>query len=600
MASDKFFSRRNLDFTLFEVLNVTELTQYDYFSEHDHETFKFTLDAATGIAEQIMRPNYVESDRQVPELVDGIVKVHKGAHEYLKTISESGMMSAIFPEADGGQQTPKTVMGAVEYITGAAHNSLVMYSDLTVGAASLIWTFGSEALKKTFVGKMLSAEWTGTMCLTEPQAGSGLSDILTSAAPKRDGVYSIKGTKIFITCGDHDITDNIVHLVLARIMGAPKGTKGISLFVIPKKRISSDGSLVSNDVTSVGVYHKMGQKGSPALHLDFGSNDDCEGYLVGEPNQGLGYMFLMMNGSRLNVGMNGVCVGSAAYYASLQYAHERKQGKRPGSFETVAIIEHPDVRRMLLSQKAFVEGTLCFILHCFKYLDLEKVSKTAPERERYNDLLELLTPVAKAYGSEKGFSSINEGLQVLGGYGYTEDFPLEQMVRDARIFSLYEGTTGIQAQAVLGRQIVRNGGRAVELWLDEVNADVKAARAYKELSSYATIYGKEVREWHKLTRYLVELGSKGNAEVFLADANLYLELFGILNVGWQWVRQGAVAIRALRYGELSDADKIFYESKMLTMKFFLRYELVKAKALRTRLMDGDVLTIFDSNKEMII
>ncbi len=617
----KFFSRRNLDFTLFNVLNVNELTQFDYFSAFDTETFSFTLDTATDIAEKIMHPVYVDSDKKQPELVNGQVKVHQGIHDFVKTFSEAGLIAAPFSTEYGGMQLPKCVAAAGEFIMGCAHNSFVMYTDLTRGAANLIYTFGTPEQKNIFLPKMLSGEWLGTMCLTETQAGSSLSDVATTATPQPNGTYKIKGQKIFISAGDHDVTDNIVHLVLARIDGAPKGTKGISLFIVPKKKIST---LVTdqptnrltdqptNDVSSIGIYHKMGQKATPAMHLEFGAENNCIGYLLGEPHRGLPQMFLMMNGARLGVGLGGIQIASPAYYASLQYAQERPQGRRLN--EKIAlgapttIIHHPDVRRMLLLQKATVEGGLSFILQCYKYMDLEKASKekekTGTESSKafveayyYNSLLELLTPVAKTYGAEAGFISVNQGVQVLGGYGYTEDFELEQMLRDVRIMSLYEGTTGIQSQALLGRQVIANQGSSLMLWYGEVIEDTRAAKKSATLKPYWNQLNNAINKFKKVTDHLLQVASKGDMEVLLSDANLYMEAFGILNVAWQWLKHG---IAAEKKATTDPDDAAFYASKIETMKFFFHYEVPKLSGLFTRLRDDTQLTIFNPEKEILI
>jgi alkylation response protein AidB-like acyl-CoA dehydrogenase len=602
--AEKHFSRRNLDFTLFEVLNVDSLSQLDYYKDHDRDTFGMVLDTATEIAEKILKPVYADADRKQPELVNGAVKVHQGVHDFHKAYTEAGFMSAPFSYENNGMQLPKVVAGAAEFICGGANNSFIMYPDLTKGAANLILTYGTQAQKDAFSSRMLSGEWMGTMCLTETQAGSSLSDVATSATPQADGTYKIKGQKIFISAGDHDVTDNIIHLVLARIDGAPKGTKGISLFIVPKKRLNTEGGLESNDVASIGIYHKMGQKATPAMHLGFGEKDDCIGHLLGGENRGLPQMFLMMNGARIGVGMGGVHIGSAAYYASLQYANERPQGRRlneKNAFgEPTTIIHHPDVRRMLMYQKAFVEGTLSLILRCLQYLDIEKAHPDPSVKQHYNDLLELLTPVAKTCGAEMGTLAVNQGLQVLGGYGYTEDFELEQLARDVRIMSLYEGTTGIQAQAVLGRQIPRNNSNAVNLWLTEVKKDIKAAQALPQSKPYAALLNKELAQWKKTTTHLLSVAAKGDSEVFLSDATLYLELFGILNIAWQWLRMGTVAEKALVNCGHNDVDAIFYKSKIQTMQFFFHYELPKTKGLNTRLMDEQVLTIFDSRVEVLV
>jgi alkylation response protein AidB-like acyl-CoA dehydrogenase len=612
--SDKYFSRRNIDFTLFEALNITELSQFPYFNAHDKDTLSMVMDASADIAENLMRPHFADADRHQPELVDGQVKVHHGLHEYIKTYSESGFMSAPFSNEWGGMQLPKTVAAAVEFIMGSANNSFIMYCDLAKGAANLIYTYGSEEQKAYYLPKMFAGEWLGTMCLTETQAGSSLSDVACTAVPQADGTYKISGQKIFISAGDHDVTDNIVHLVLARIEGAPKGTKGISLFIVPKNRqnvLANDsaategGALESNDVTSVGVYHKMGQKATPAMHLEFGAKGDCIGYLIGEANRGLPHMFLMMNGARLGVGMGGIHIASAAYYSSLQYARERPQGRRLNEKtalgEPITIIHHPDVRRMLMYQKAIMEGGFSLILQCYKYLDLEKANAhDVNVKKQYNDLLELLTPVAKTFGSEMGYLAVNQGLQVFGGYGYTEDFELEQLVRDCRIMSLYEGTTGIQAQALLGRQIVGNKGHSLTAWYNEVNKDVQEAENIKTLKPYWKKQMAAMKQLQKVTSHLFKVAEKGDTEILLSDANLYIEYFSILNVSWQWLKQGIVAHKALANGQDLGDDKVFYASKIQTMQFYFHYEIPKLKGLAERLMDKTVLTIFDEKQEILI
>jgi alkylation response protein AidB-like acyl-CoA dehydrogenase len=602
----KTFSRQNLDFTLFDVLNITDLAQHDYFSAHDADTFNFTLDAATDIADKILRPIYVNSDRNQPELVNGQVKAHPGIHDFFKAFAEAGFIAAPFSEELGGMQLPKTIMASIEFILGSAHNSAVMYVDLSTGVGNLIASFGSEAQKTQYLPKLLSGQWAGTMCLTETQAGSSLSDVATSATPLPDGSYKIKGQKIFISAGDHDVTENIVHLVLARIDGAPKGTKGISLFIVPKNRENTEGGqLSSNDVVSIGIYHKMGQKATPAMHLEFGEKDDCIGYLLGEANRGLPHMFLMMNGARLGVGMTGLYLTSVAYYTSLQYAQERPQGRRLHEKsvlgEQVTIIHHPDVRRMLFLQKAILEGGLAFVLQCYKYLDLEKANKNNPSvAKHYSTLLELLTPVAKTYGAEMGCVSVSQGLQVLGGYGYTEDFELEQMARDVRIMPLYEGTTGIQSQALLGRQILGSKGETLALWIKEVKKDVENAKNSPELKAYWSKLVNEMRQLQKVTDHLLAVSAEGDTEVTLSDANLYMEAFGILNVAWLWLKQGIVAEKTLSDKTRTGDAALFYVSKIETMQFYFHYEVPRLKGLFTRLMDKKVLTIFKVHKEVLM
>jgi butyryl-CoA dehydrogenase len=483
------------------------------------------------------------------------------------------------------------------------HNSFIMFTDLAVGCSNLILNFGTDEQKRQFIPHLLSGKWGGTMCLTEPQAGSSLSDISTMATPQADGTYKINGQKIFISAGDQDYAENIIHLVLARIKGAPKGTKGISLFIVPKMALAPPlGAGGLNDVASIGIFHKMGQKATPALHLGFGENNECVGYLLGEAHKGLPQMFQIMNGARLGVGLTGISIASAAYYASLQYAHERTQGRlnaKNAQNEPTAILNHPDVRRMLLTQKAVVEGALAFIFQCYDYMDLLKVSETIEDKTKYDALLELLTPVAKTYGAEMGIVSVNQGLQVLGGYGYTEDFPLEQMARDVRIMSIYEGTTGIQSQALLGRQVTRNNGLGLKLWREEVQKEVTEATNYELFTPYCNALTNTLQRFEVVTNHLLGIAGQGDAEVFMADATLYMEFFGILNVAWQWLRMGQVAQKALLTQNVSEDDRVFYESKIQTMQFFYKYELSKIHYLADCLLNTEVLTVV-GEREIII
>lgn len=589
-----YFSRRNLDFLLYEVHNATELTKYPYYEAHDRETFDMVLDSGTQIADTIMYPYYRDVDRNQPELRNGKVTVHPQIRPFLKAVGEGGLIGAGFPFEQGGQQLPELIGSCVGFIMMAANNSM-MYTGLTTGAANLIVTFGSSALIDTYVANLLNGSWQGTMALTEPQAGSSLSDITTSAEPLADGSYSIKGQKVFISAGDHDAVDNVVHLMLVRIKGAPKGTKGISLFVVPKYRTKEDGSFEENDVTSTGIYHKLGQRGTPAMHLTMGENDDCQGWLLGEPNRGLNYMFQMMNEARIGVGMTGAAIASAAYYASLEYAKERPQSRRLNEKNLLdspqtMIIHHPDVKRMLLFQKAIVEGSLSLLMESAKLSDLVRVTE-GEEREHNELLLELLTPVAKTFPTEMGVRSVGEGLQVLGGYGFTEDFPLEQMYRDIRITPIYEGTTGIQGQDLLGRKMTIKGGKAPQLLFAEINKTIREADTHEVLKPYAEILRRELERLNEVTQALLPFAMQGDYERYLMDATLYMEMFGIVTVAWQWLKQGVAASKALLTQNPADKEEAFYESKLHTMKFYFHYEIPKTQGLATRLMDPEVLTI---------
>ncbi|MBW1775871.1 MAG: acyl-CoA dehydrogenase family protein, partial [Deltaproteobacteria bacterium] len=386
-------------------------------------------------------------DKNPPEFIDGKVKVHPMVRPFMKECGEGGWIAAGAPFELGGQQLPFMISAAFRFILSAANYSASVYPLLTSGAAHLIESFGTQEMIDTYIPKMFSGDWQGTMALTEPQAGSSLADITTLAEPTDRGYYKMRGQKIFISAGEHDGVENVIHLMLARIKGAPPGVKGVSLFVVPNKRIQENGRLVPNDVNVAGIYHKLGYRGSPITQLSLGEKDDCRGYLVGEPHKGLFYMFQMMNEARIDVGLGAAAIASAAYYASLEYARERPQGRRLSvkdpTLPPVPIIEHPDVKRMLLSQRAIVEGSLSLIFQCCEYSDMIRVSD-GEEKERFGLLIDLLTPAAKTYPSEMGIVSVSQGLQCLGGYGYCDEFPLEQFYRDARIHPIHEGTTGIQ------------------------------------------------------------------------------------------------------------------------------------------------------------
>ena len=387
--------------------------------------------------------------------------------------------------------------------------------------------------------------------------------------------------KIFISGGDNQFTDNIVHLLLARIEGAPKGTKGISLFVVPKNRPTADGSLVPNDVTTVADFQKMGQRGYCTTHLGFGDTGDCQGYLVGEPNKGLHYMFLMMNAARIAVGLGSSAIASAAYYASLQYANERPQGRkltRDGTKDInerqALIVEHPDVRRMLLLQKSVVEGSMSLVMLASKYYDLENTATTPEEKKKYNTLLEMIIPVVKTYPAEAGAYSINNGLQILGGYGFCSDFVLQLYYRDIRISSIYEGTTGIQSQDLLGRKLTMGNGEGAQLLMAEMMETIQAAGQIDALKGYAKVMGDKLQLTQKILGTLMPFAMKGDYERFLADATIFMEFFSLIIMGWTWLDIGINAKQALINGNGNYSDD-FYKSKLETLEYFFAYEIPK-------------------------
>jgi butyryl-CoA dehydrogenase len=590
--AEKFVSERNLKFLLYEVFDTPSLTRYPYYAEHGRESFDMALETAMKMGKNLIKPKLSEMDKNPPEFVNGRVKVHPVVRSIMKECGEGGWIAAPFPFDLGGQQLPLMISGVCRFILSAANYSASVYPFLSTGAAHLILTFGSQEMVEAYVPKMFSGEWQGTMALTEPQAGSSLADLTTTAEPTDQGYYKIRGQKIFISAGDHDGVDNVIHLMLAKIKGAPAGVKGISLFIVPQKRMEN-GRLVPNDVNTAGIYHKLGYRGAPITQLSMGENNDCRAYLVGEPHKGLMYMFQMMNEARIDVGLGAAAIASAAYYASLEYAKERPQGRRVTSKDPtqpqIPIIQHADIRRMLLFQRAVVEGSMSLILQCAWYADLSKVL-TGEEKEKYDFLLDLLTPVAKSYPSEMGIPSVSAGIQILGGYGYCDEFPLEQFYRDARIHPIHEGTTGIQGITLLGRNVTMKNGRAFKLFLGEVQATVKKVEEVPELRSYAQEMKEALEKLTKVTLHLIGIAQSKGPDVFLADSTIYLEFFGIVSVAWQWLLQALAVQKAPRQNP-AGAEADFYQGKLYTFRYFFRYELPKIEGLAKRLMDADGLTV---------
>ena len=592
--TEKFFSERNLKFLLYEVLDAESLTQLPVFSQHNRKMFDMVIDAGIRLAKELYKPCLEEMDKQLPELKDGRVRVHPWVGKILKEAGDGGWIGLRFPEAEGGEQLPNTIGSACDFIFTAANYSASVYSHLTSGAAHLILSFGSRSLIDAYMPNMLSGRWQGTMALTEPQAGSSLSDITTTAIPTDDGDYLIKGQKIFISAGDHDGAENVVHLMLARIEGAPAGTKGISLFVVPRLRPDDSGEPVSNDITVTQVYHKLGYRGAPITELSIGEKDDCRGCLVGEAHKGLKYMFQMMNEARVGVGIGAAGIASAAYYAALDYAGARQQGRPITSKDPakpqIPIIEHADVKRMLLFQRAMVEGSLALLLQCSLYSDYMH-AEAAEEKEAAHLMLEILTPVAKTYPSEMGILSTSQSIQCLGGYGYCEDFPVEQYFRDARIHPIHEGTTGIQGMDLLGRKVIMADGKAFQLYLKTVREAVqKAGEGPESLKIYAEQLETALKTLETVTFNLIGVAQSKGPAAYLADATLYLEFFGIMTVAWQWLKQGIIAEKALQSAK-SKREKNFYQGKIYTFKYFFEYELPKTDGLARRLSSADDLTL---------
>jgi len=594
--ANQYIDLDTLKFILYEVHDLQSVLDQARYADYDQASVELFLNAVKDFSDKELFPFFREMDAQASHYKEGEIIVHPQVRKYMKKGGEMGLISALFDYNIGGLQMPNIVVTASTYIQETANNQLPGYIGLTLGAAELIVHFANTSLRDTFVPKMITGDWGGTMCLTEPQAGSSLSDILTTAVPDGEG-YKISGQKIFISGGDYQGAENIVHLVLARIKGAPAGTKGISLFLVPKKRLLANGDLIPNDVNTLGDFQKMGQKGYCTTHLSFGDQNDCEGWLVGEPNKGLKYMFLMMNGARIGVGRGAAAITMAAYQASLTYAKERPQGrgltstgKKDVAQEQTLIINHPDVKRMLLFQKVVAEGALSLVLLASKYHDLSTTHADSKEREKYLLLLEMLTPIVKTYPSEIGSISVSNGLQVLGGYGFCNDFILQQYFRDIRIFPIYEGTTGIQSLDLLGRKIPMGNGKALELLSTEIMDAITEASKYNELAPYAKNLGGKLKLVQEVLQFLMPFAQKGDYERFLSDATVFMEFFGNIVIGWLWLEMATKAHSALVAGDTRYTNE-FFNAKIHAMKFYYKYELPKTMALAEVLMNKEVLTV---------
>jgi butyryl-CoA dehydrogenase len=568
LAVSKVFSRRDLEFLLYEWLDVEALTARERFAEHSRETFDAFLDVSAQIAERDFAPHNRKNDLEEPTFDGTTVHVIPEVAAAIAAFNASGLISGAMDESVGGLQLPHVVHRACFLWFQAANIGTSSYPLLTMANANLLLAHGSADQIARFVGPMLQGRFTGTMCLSEPQAGSSLSDVLTRAVPAGDGSYRVTGSKMWISGGDHELSETIVHLVLARVPGAVPGVKGLSLFVVPKHRVGADGTVGErNGVTLAGLNHKMGFRGTTNAVLAF---DDATGYLVGEQGHGLGYMFHMMNEARIGVGAGAVALGYTGYLHALAYARERLQGRplagKDPAAPPVAIIKHPDVRRMLLASKAYVEGGLALVLYAAKLLD-----EPSPEN---NLLLDVLTPIVKAWPSQWCRLADDHAIQILGGYGYTREYPVEQFYRDNRLNSIHEGTDGIQGLDLLGRKVVMLRGAGLTLLVDRIRA--AAADAPPDL-------GRPVAEAaDRLLATTAKLWADRDPEKALANSTAYLDAAGHLVIAWMWLAQLTAAA-----GKEGD----FYDGKRLAARYFVTHELPRIGPLLDLLDSGDTLLV---------
>lgn len=596
--TDTLLDSRNLAFELYEVLDAEALTRRPRFAEHNRETFDAALGTARAIAEKFFAPHNRKSDENEPKYVDGAAELIPEVKPAVDAFLEAGFLNATRTFEQGGMQMPNLLSQACFAHFQSANVATSSYAMLTMGAANLIEAHGSEEQKQRFLQPMIEGRFFGTMALTEPHAGSSLSDIRTRAEPAGDGTYRLKGNKIYISGGDHPLSENIVHMVLAKLPDAPAGVKGISLFIVPKFIVNEDGSLGErNDVALAGLFHKMGWRGTTSTALNFGEKGECVGYLVGKPHQGLPYMFQMMNEARIGVGMGATMLGYAGYLYSLNYARERPQGRLPDGKDPasaqVAIIEHTDVKRMLLTQKAYVEGAFDLGLYAARLFDDTETLETEEQRQTALQLLDLLTPIVKAWPSEFCLKANELAIQILGGAGYTREYPVEQYYRDNRLNPIHEGTNGIQSLDLLGRKVVMNNGAALKQLSNLIQNTCKQASEYESLTALREPLEKLHAHVGKVTMALLGDMGQGKINQALANSALYLNAFGHMVIGWRWLEQ---AVRAEHGLAENPIDKAFYQGKLQAARYFLTWEVPSCHHALTVLENRDA-TCLDMQDE---
>jgi alkylation response protein AidB-like acyl-CoA dehydrogenase len=575
----------DIRFLLNEVLEVEQLSKLPGYEEATPDMLMAVLEEGAKLCEDVIAPLNQSGDAEGCRYENGVVTTPRGFKEAYGEFVKGGWPAMTAPAEYGGQGLPHLTRFVLNEMMCAANLSFAMYPELGHGVAMTLERWGNEELKQRFMPKIVDGTWTGTMCLTEAHAGTDLGIIRTKAVPAGDGAYKVTGTKIFISAGDHDLAENVVHLVLAKLPDAPPGTKGISMFIVPKFLPTEEGGVgTSNGVTCGSIEHKMGIKANATCVINF---DGATGWLVGDEHKGMRAMFTMMNGARLGVGLQGLGLAEVAYQNALAYTKDRVQGraltgKKAPEQEADPIIVHPDVRRMLLTQKAYIEGERALAYWVGQLIDIEERHPDAEKRKEAEDLVALMTPIIKGFLTDTGFESANLALQCLGGHGYIKEYGLEQFVRDARIAQIYEGTNGVQALDLIGRKVPEGNGRLLRRFLALVQADLKAAQGDPRLADMAKPLGDAVRKTQESIMTVIQKAMT-NPDEAGAAASDFLRMMGLVATGWMWLKMARVALDRL---PAANGDARFYDAKVKTARFYFAKVLPQVDALASTMQSG--------------
>ena len=596
----KMMDERDLEFMLYELFDSESLIERDRYQDHDRQTFNEVINTAKAIAEKHFLPIRQKLDTHQPTFDGKKVHLIPELKPAIEAVNESGIGSATADYDLGGMQLPPLVASAAGTYLSVAGGVGLGYNMLTTANANLLQAHGSEELIETWVKPMREGRFMGTMAMTEPGSGSGLGDLTTKAIKEEDGTYRISGSKIFISGGDHDLSENIVHLVLARVQGAPKGVKGISLFVVPKFLLNEDGTVgEENEVALAGLFHKMGGRAQTSTALSFGEKNGSVGYLIGEENCGLKYMFHMMNEARIMVGTGGAILAVAGYQYSLDYAKNRPQGRLPSCKDPLSpmvnIIKHADVRRMLLAQKAYAEGALALVFYGTQLSDDEKTAPSKGQREHAHILLDFLTPIIKTWPSEYGPQANSLAIQIMGGHGYINEHPVEMFYRDNRLNPIHEGTTGIQSLDLITRKVPMNKMQGYNATINEIIKTIEVAKGHDSLRAHVKQLEEAVETLKRTTQAVLTSMSTNNIDLALANSVKYIELFGHVIIAWLWLKQGIVATTALAKSP-HEEDEHFYRGKLQALQYFYRFELPQIDVWSKILISVDS-TSFDMQEE---